>query len=82
MPLWDCSIGGLKPLSVVALSLILGTLISFFDMMIDFWIHGWILKKEFVCQLNLLFITQSNSSLSKFEESLSLCSDIEPSRTH
>ena len=31
MPLWDChGFGGLKPPSVVALSLILGALISFF----------------------------------------------------
>lgn len=36
MPLWDCGIGGLKPLSVVVLSLILEALISFFDMLVDF----------------------------------------------
>lgn len=46
-----------------------------------FSIHGWILKRiyQFSC---LLFITQSNSSRSKFGGSLSLCSHIEPSRTY
>ena len=64
MPLWDChGFGGLKPPSVVALSLILGALISFFG-----YVPPWqdLKKNEPVNPFSWsLFITPSNQSQSK-----------------